>query len=163
GVDGSTPLSGEEALARVHPDDCERLSTALAALGPQKPYLRVSYRILRPDGSMIWVDRPSIAHFDEQGKIWRIVGMIAPIPERKRAEDALASARNKLVEALEQERTRIARELHDDIGQRLTLLTLELEQLRRNFPDLPAKVLDRLDELRNEAMVMGTDLQSLSH
>ncbi|HEY7403364.1 MAG TPA: PAS domain S-box protein [Candidatus Angelobacter sp.] len=163
GVDESTTLSGEQALARVHADDRDRLHAALAALTPQKPYLRVSYRILRPDGSMIWVDRHSVAHFDEKGKPLRIVGMIADITERKRAEEALAAARNKLIEAQEQERTRIARELHDDIGQRLTLLTLELEQLRRSSPGLPAEVLQRLDELRNDAMEMGTDLQSLSH
>jgi PAS domain S-box-containing protein len=163
GVDESVLVSGEQALTRVHQDDRERLGAALAALNPNKPYLRVSYRILRPDGTMIWVDRHSVAHFDEQGKILRIVGMIADVTERKRVEEALANARNKLVEAQEQERTRIARELHDDIGQRLTLLTLELEQLRRSFPELPTTVLNRLDELRDEAMEMGADLQSLSH
>ncbi len=163
GVDESVPLSGEQALARVHQDDRDRLGAALAGLNPNKPYLRVSYRILRPDGTTIWVDRHSIAHFDEQGKILRIVGMIADVTERKRVEEALATARNKLVEAQEQERTRIARELHDDIGQRLTLLTLELEQLRRSSPELPTAILNRLDELRDETMEMGADLQSLSH
>jgi PAS domain S-box-containing protein len=163
GVDESVPLSGQQALARVHEDDRERLGAALAALNPDKPYLRVSYRILRPDGTTIWVDRHSVAHFDEQGKILRIVGMIADVSERKRVEEALANARNRLVEAQEEERARIARELHDDIGQRLTLLTLELEQLRRSSPELPAAVLNRLDELRDEAIEMGADLQSLSH
>jgi PAS domain S-box-containing protein len=163
GLDESVGLSGEQALASVHQDDRERLGAALAGLNPNKPYLRVSYRILRPDGTTIWVDRHSVAHFDDQGKILRIVGMIADVTERKRVEEALANARNKLVEAQEQERTRIARELHDDIGQRLTLLTLELEQLRRSSPDLPAAIQNRLDELRDEAIEMGADLQSLSH
>ena len=65
--------------------------------------------------------------------------MVADITERKRAEEALSSARLKLfnarlklIEAQEQERTRIARELHDDIGQRLALLTIELNQLHMN-------------------------------
>lgn len=163
GIDASTQLSGEQALARVHADDREKLAAALAALNPQDPYLRISYRVLRPDGSMIWVDRHSVAHFDEQGSVVRIVGMIADITERKRAEEALINARNKLVEAQEQERTRIARELHDDLGQRLTLLALELEQLRRDSPDLPAEILNRLEELRGQTMEMGTDLHALSH
>ncbi len=163
GMEESEPFSGSQALARVHPDDRERLDAAMTGLSPQKPYLRVSYRIVRPDGSMIWVDRHSIAYFNEAGKIVRIIGMIADITERKRVEEALANARNKLIEAQEQERTRIARELHDDIGQRLTLLTLEMEQIRHNSPDLPQAVLERLDELRNDAMALGTDLQSLSH
>lgn len=163
GVDESTPLTGEQAVDRVHPDDRERLLAALAALGPQKPFLSVSYRILRPDATMIWVHRTSVAHFDETGSILRIVGMVADISERKRAEEALANARNRLAEAQEEERARIARELHDDIGQRLTLLTLELEQLRRSFPDLPVAIQNRLDELRDQTMEMGADLQSLSH
>lgn len=163
GVGERTPISGEQALARIYADDRQKLHAGLAALTPQKPYLRVSYRILRPDDSMIWVDQHSIAHFDKDGKILRIVGMIADITERKRVDEALANARNKLIEAQEQERTRIARELHDDIGQRLTLLVLELEQVQLNSPELPAAVLERLEELRNDAMEMGTDLQSLSH
>jgi PAS domain S-box-containing protein len=163
GLDESARLTGEQALSRVHPEDRERLAAALAALRPDNPYLRVSYRVLRVDDSMIWVDRHSIAHFDEQGRVTRIVGMIADITERKRAEEALANARKRLVEAQEQERTRIARELHDDIGQRLALLTVELEQLQRNTPDLPARITGRLDELRNEALEMGTDIQTLSH
>jgi PAS domain S-box-containing protein len=163
GLDESAHLTGEQALARVHPDDRGRLAAALAALCPGKPYLRISYRIQRADGAMIWVDRHSIAHFDEQGSMLRIVGMIADITERKRAEEALTNARKRLVEAQEQERTRIARELHDDIGQRLALLTVELEQLQRNTPDLPARVRGRLDELRNEALEMGADIQTLSH
>ena len=51
------------------------------------------------------------------------------ITERKRAEEALSGMARKLVEAQEQERARIARELHDDINQRLALLAVELEQL----------------------------------
>ena len=163
GLDVSARLTGEEALSRVHPEDRERLAAALVALCPDKPYLRVSYRILRADNSLIWVDRHSIAHFDEQGRVARIVGMIADITERKRAEEAVTNARKRSVEAQEQERTRIARELHDDIGQRLALLTVELEQLQRNTPDLSPRVRARLGELRNEALEMGSDLQTLSH
>jgi PAS domain S-box-containing protein len=163
GIDASVPLTGQKALAGVHADDRPRLEAALAALTPGQPYLRVCYRILRADGSVIWVDRHSIAHFDQQGRLARIVGMVVDITERKQAEEALASAKSRLIEAQEQERTRIARELHDDIGQRLALLTVELDQLRRNTPGLSTEVVGRLDELRDQAREMSADLQSLSH
>src|SRR5208282_5489724 len=54
------------------------------------------------------------------------------ITQRKLAEAALASVSRRLIEAQEQERTRIARELHDDIGQRLALLAVELQQLHQD-------------------------------
>jgi signal transduction histidine kinase len=68
-----------------------------------------------------------------------------------------------LIQAQEQERTRIARELHDDIGQRLALLTIELDQFRQRFFDLPAEPLHRIGELRNKSSDIAVDVQSLSH
>jgi len=76
---------------------------------------------------------------------------------------ALASVNRRLIEAQEQERTRIARELHDDIGQRLALLAIELDQLRQYPPDLPAEVRSRMGELRKKTSEIATDIQSLSH
>ena len=58
--------------------------------------------------------------------------MVADITARKRAEASLANVSRKLIEAQEQERARIGRELHDDIGQRLALLAAELQQLQEN-------------------------------
>ena len=55
------------------------------------------------------------------------------ITRRKQIEESLSEIPRKLIEAQEQERTRIARELHDDIGQRLALLAIELEQLQREL------------------------------
>jgi signal transduction histidine kinase len=69
---------------------------------------------------------------------------------------------HRLIEALEQERARIARELHDDICQRVALLTIELE-LQQNSPDLPAAVRSRIGELRKQSFEIATDIQSLSH
>ena len=163
GLDPSVRLTGEQALERIHPDDREKVVAAMAALTPEKPSLKVSYRILRPDDTQIWVERNSLAHFDEQGRIVRIVGMVADITERKRAEAALFNARLKLIEAQEQERTRIARELHDDIGQRLALLTIELNQLHMNANSLPADVRDSLEQLGKQSSEIASDTQSLSH
>jgi signal transduction histidine kinase len=69
---------------------------------------------------------------------------------------------HRLIEALEQERARIARELHDDICQRLALLTIELE-VQQNSPDLPPEARGRMGELRKQSFEIATDIQSLSH
>jgi len=163
GVDKSLSLTGKRALEGIHPDDRERVVAALNDLTPEKPYLQVSYRILRPDDSEIWVERSSVAHFDAQGKIQRIVGMVADITERKRAEQALSHARLRLIDAQEQERSRIARELHDDIGQRMALLTIEMERLQQSQPGLTTDVRSGLEQLRSESAEIAADIQSLSH
>jgi len=162
GVDESTPLTGKQAIATVHPDDRQEVELALKRLSPQNPHLQVTYRIVRQDGKTIWVERHSVAHFDEQGKLLRIVGMVVDVTERKKSEEALAGARRKLIDAQEEERTRIARELHDDICQRLTLMTVELEQLQHSTPDV-GELRNRVGELRNQLLEISSDVQSLSH
>ena len=162
GIDEATRVTGQQILAKVHPEDREGVAAAVAALNPEKPYLQVIYRVVRPDRSVIWVERTSRAHFDELGKILRIVGMVRDITERKGAEEALLSMTRRLIEAQEQERTRIARELHDDIGQRVALLAVNLAQLQQS-PLKLFEVRDRIGELQKETSEIATDIQTLSH
>jgi PAS domain S-box-containing protein len=88
-------VTGQEILTHVHPDDRERLKAAIAALSPEKPYLLISYRIVRADSTVIWVERNSRAHFDEQGRLLRIIGMVADVTERKQAEQALRKSEER--------------------------------------------------------------------
>jgi signal transduction histidine kinase len=64
-----------------------------------------------------------------------------------------------LIESQEQERTRIGRELHDDINQRLAMLGMELEQLQDN----PSELKSRVQELRKQTTELSNDVQALSH
>ena len=82
------------------------------------------------------------------------------ITHRKNAEEALLGMSRKLVEAHEQERTRIGRDLHDDIVQRLALLAIELEGVQH---DLAPELSRRIDNLRNQATQITNDVQLLSH
>ncbi|HEY6373491.1 MAG TPA: sensor histidine kinase [Candidatus Sulfotelmatobacter sp.] len=83
--------------------------------------------------------------------------------ERKRAEEALASVSRRLIDAQDQERARIARELHDDFGQRLAMVTNELEQFQQDSIDLPSEVRRRIRELQQETSEIAASVQSLSH
>jgi PAS domain S-box-containing protein len=89
GIDEADPVTAQQMLARVHPDDQERLRAAVARLNPELPHLHVSYRMARPDGSVIWVERSSRAHFAEDGRLLRMVGMVTDVTERKHAEQSL--------------------------------------------------------------------------
>ena len=69
----------------------------------------------------------------------------------------------RLIEAQEQERTRIARELHDDIGQRLALLAIELRTTSRRLSRFACEVRSRIGELPKQTSEIATDIQTLSH
>jgi signal transduction histidine kinase len=94
-----------------------------------------------------------------------IVGAVVAfidITERKLAEVALANVSRKLIQAQEQERTRIGRELHDDIGQRLAMIAIELQELHGDPLVLP-EVRGRMDKLQKQTSEIADDIQSLSH
>ena len=159
GVKSDQATTGWAISAMVHPDDKERLDAALAKLTPQNYQLKITYRIIRPDGSVVWLQRNSRAYFDQHAQLERIVGMIADVTEYKRAEEALAGMGRRLIEAQEQERSRIGRELHDDISQRLAMLKVELDQLTEN----PVDVATVARQLCKEVAEICNDVQALSH
>jgi PAS domain S-box-containing protein len=84
------------------------------------------------------------------------------ITHRKQIEESLSEIPRKLIEAQEQERTRIGRELHDDIGQRLALLAFELEGLHED-PSILREACNRIDKLQKLTSEIAADVQSLSH
>ena len=161
--DRTEPPTRQQLLTRVHPDDRALFIGSVNELTPQNPTTQSSYRVLRPDGSVVWLEKNARAFFDEQGRMLRMIGMVADITERKRAEEALADLTRKLIEAQEQERARIGRELHDDIGQRLAMLINELSQFQRTPFDLPSQVRSRMRELQTETSGIAAGVQSLSH
>src|SRR6266403_2193771 len=85
------------------------------------------------------------------------------ITHRKHAEEALLGVSRKLIEAHEQERTRIGRDLHDDFVQRLALLAVELEGVQQDVPDSASEVRTRIGTLQNETTRITNDVQLLSH
>src|SRR6202008_441254 len=96
------------------------------------------------------------------GKVVGAVVTFIDITERKLAEATLANVSRKLIEAQEQERTRIGRELHDDIGQRLALLAVQLQQLHEDALILP-EVRSLMGEFQKQISEIAADIQSLSH
>jgi PAS domain S-box-containing protein len=125
------------------------------------PY-QLDLEMIRADGTIRWVKARGEAQLDSSGRVVQLRGTVHDITERKFTEAALANTSRKLIEAQEQERTRIARELHDDIGQRLALLAVELQQLHQDPPNLP-RVRSRMGELQKQTSQIATDIQTLSH
>jgi PAS domain S-box-containing protein len=97
-----------------------------------------------------------------EGAVGGILIFAEDITHRKQMEEALSGMTRKLVEAQEQERARIARELHDDIAQRLVMLAMEIEQTQELGPEMPSEMRDRAHELSMRTTEISSDIQSLT-
>lgn len=89
--------------------------------------------------------------------------LAAQVEEHRRAERELRGVSLKLIEAQEQERTRIARELHDDLSQRMALLGIGLTQFERSMPELSSDAQERLQSISEVAAEVSSELHSMSH
>ncbi len=117
----------------IHPDDRARVLTVC-----QEPVRaggrKIAYRIVRPDGAIRWIRDRAFPVQNAAGEIYRVAGIGEDITEQTIAMDELRGSK-KRVQALshrllairEQERGRLARELHDGISQTLTSLALAFE------------------------------------
>jgi PAS domain S-box-containing protein len=156
-------LTKQKLLASVHPEDRAAFVNSIAECTPESPNTQISYRLLRPDGSVLWLERTGHAFFDEQGRMVRMIGMVADVTERKLAEEALTKIGGRLIEAHEEERSRIARELHDDIGQQLALLTNNIALMEQDPPDSVAGIRNRTHEHLKRLQEISVDVQAMSH
>jgi signal transduction histidine kinase len=100
---------------------------------------------------------------DGQGRVLRTIGMVADITERKIGEEALSSVSRRLIDAQEQERARIARELHDDLSQRMALLQIGLTQFEQDTAGLSSKARQQLHDIAEVSTEVSSSIHDLSH
>ena len=112
---------------------------------------------------MLWLGESGHATFDETGKMLRLVGMSADITERKLAEEELAKMGGRLIHAQEEERTKIAWEIHEDVCQQLSLLGMGLDELEGAPLKSRAEIRMRTNKLRKHLLEILRDLRALSH
>jgi PAS domain S-box-containing protein len=124
----------EAFLRSVHPESRQHVQESVdRALKEKEPY-SIDHRILLPDGSERIVHEQAEVTFDEKGRAVRMMGTVQDITERKRVEQELRASQQELrhlsaqlVEAQERERKRVARELHDGLGQTLSAMKFRIE------------------------------------
>jgi len=154
---------GDSWVAYVHPDDVKRILDMLSqALKDRQPF-SMEYRLRRSDGVHRQMFDIASPRMNGDGSFAGFIGSAIDVTDQKLAQQALEKVSGQLIEAQEKERSRIARDLHDDICQRLALLSMEIEQANRSSDGRGITAKERLEEIREHCSEIAGDVQSLSH
>ncbi len=154
---------GDGWLEAVHPDDSNRCLQTYTEAFNRRESFEMYYRVRRKDGEYRWVLADGVPRFNPDGTFAGYIGSCIDITERKLAEESLATIGRRLIEAHETERTWIARELHDDVNQRMALLAIELDRWNQQLPPSAVELHDHIRHASQRLLGIAADIQALSH
>ena len=148
---------------RIHPGDVVECMNACAKACEQRELFQVDFRLRRHDHEYRWIASTGAPRYLGDGSFAGYIGSAIDVTERRLAAEALATIDARLIDAHEEERSRIARELHDDISQRLALLNIRLDVLTRISTAPESDSRQQIEEARDEVSNLARDVQALSH
>jgi PAS domain S-box-containing protein len=155
---------GEGWKQVIHPDDLSSVLSTYATAAENRRGFLIEHRMRRFDGEYRWMRNNAVPRFMVDKSFAGYIGCCVDITSEMEAKAVRLEIGGKLIRAQEEERSRIARELHDDINQRLALLANGLENLRyarREYPDAELKA--ELGDLWTLTSEIAGDIQQLSH
>jgi PAS domain S-box-containing protein len=153
----------ENVMQRIHPDDREGVERAARrALEDRVDYVD-EYRVILPDDTQRWVTARDRVYPDTQGNPVRMMGAMIDITERHRAEAVARELGGRLINAQEDERRRMARDLHDDLSQRLALISVELDMFGQQPPAQREAIAGRMQEFSREVASLASEVHRLAH
>jgi len=138
------------------------------ALKERKP-IEVQFRIHKKNGEICWIEHACQQIINDQGEFLGVRASNRDITVRKQSEDALKASREEarmlagqLITNQEAERKRLARELHDDITQRMAFLNIEMDKLEIQDQSLSETVRKRLRQIGDGLGELSSDIHVIS-
>lgn len=122
----------------------------------------VNENITKRGGRIVceWFNTPMVA---QDGSVTGVISLVHNVTEQKVTENALRELSGRLISAQEEERKRVARELHDDIGQRLALVAIQLDRERQDLQASPEAMRLVMEEASKQVSHLASDMHSMSH
>ncbi len=157
-------ISIQRLMERVHPEDRGAVErTMTEALESRTPFF-IQHRLVVPGGGLKWISKSgrveALVPGSSNGAV-RLLGIAVDITERVEAEQAAREVSGKLITAQEDERRRIARDLHDDLNQRLAMLSVEADLLGRI--DHSPEAVPFIHEISTQVKDLSTEIHKLSY
>jgi PAS domain S-box-containing protein len=147
----------------IRSEDSDRcLRTYTTSFDARLPFT-MEYRLRRHDGEYRWVLDKGVPYYSPSGTFLGYIGSCLDITERKRAEQALEQLTGKLLQLQDEERRRIARELHDTTAQNLLAIVLNLETLVQKASTLPKDFSDAVIECQSLCEQTQAEIRTLSY
>jgi PAS domain S-box-containing protein len=157
------PPSFENHEQFFAPESWDRLKESVErALQTGAPY-ELDLAGIRSDGTKLWLTSRGEAAVDDSGQPLYVRGTTQDITDRKLSEEALLAMSGRLITAQEEERARIARELHDDLSQRMALLQISVQQFKQSMPALSSRSQELLQNIAELAAEVSSVIRGLSH
>ena len=150
-------------MEHVHPDDSPRVLELRRQMheGEQERF-SIEYRYLHPDGDERWIQHlAGAAARDAGGRAVRTYGVLRDVTDRKRAEEESRDLSRRLIRAQEEERALLARELHDDVSQRLAVLAIEVGRAELAAAD--GEQAEAMQAVREGLVSLSEDVHSLAY
>lgn len=174
----------EGYLARVHPDDRKTTRHLIDSAFRERRPFDFEERIVHPDGTIRTLHSQGHWSLDEEQRPIKLVGICQDITDRKQAEEELRAANIALAEELkertraeqeiqaltarlmgaqEEERTRISRELHDDVGQQLATLSIAASNLKKDIRPEDSDARAQSGRIQQKLIHLAETIRQLSH
>jgi PAS domain S-box-containing protein len=154
---------GYKWVEALHPDDRDRAARDLISASKSGQPCRGEYRVRRSDGEYGWLSDHGVPFFHADGTYAGHIGTCIDITEHKNRVTTGFRVQDNLMLGQEAERKRVARELHDGVGQRIALLAMALREMASFVPSSSAPLQEKLQGVEEEVARIATDLHRLSH
>jgi PAS domain S-box-containing protein len=154
---------GYKWVEAFHPEDQDRAIRNLVEASRTGQPCRAEYRVKRADRQYGWLSNLGVPFFRADGTYAGHIGTCIDITEHKNRVTTGYRVQDNLMIGQEAERKRVARELHDGVGQRIALLAMALKEIEDLMPVASPELQEKLRGVQDEVGHIATDLHRLSH
>ena len=157
GLDANTGY-GDDWMQYIHPDDSKELMDSFSTALRTHRSFSVQHRLRRREGNYRWMFNVASPRINGDASFAGFIGSAVDVTDQKMAQMELERVSGQLIDAQEKERSRLARELHDDVCQRLAMLSLKIEKVSKGWATGQANIADQLEQIWQQCSNLTGDV-----